>query len=72
MLPLLTRTSYTHTWQVHVGDKWHRCDPAGGAMIVLQPYQDGNSGTVTCPPAAELCDLDTELWPVRLTWLDLT
>jgi hypothetical protein len=54
----------TTTLEVHVGDKWHRCDPAGGAMIVLQPYRDETGGTVTCPPASELCDLDTALWPV--------
>lgn len=49
--------------EVHVGGSWHRCE-AGGGTINLAPYKDDSGGTVTCPAAAELCDQDTDLWPI--------
>ena len=49
--------------EVRVGDRWHRCEPGGG-RILLSPYNDESSGAVVCPPASELCDLDAALWPV--------
>ena len=67
-------TAYSHTGcfrrrclntsalQVKVGGRWRTCDPQGG-VLHLAPYDDDLTGSVTCPPASEMCDLDTELWP---------
>ena len=52
------------TLEVHVGAQWRRCPSADGGKIFLSPLKDDSSGSVVCPPAVELCGLDTDLWPV--------
>ena len=52
----------TTTLEIHAGGSWRRCEPGGGT-INLEPYKDDSGGSITCPPATELCEFDAELWP---------
>lgn len=50
------------TLQLRLGGRWRDCPPHGG-RIYLSAYNDDSGGSVQCPPAIEMCDVDDEMWP---------
>ena len=61
-----TRCLNSSSLEIKLGTRWRSCPPEGGA-VTLSPLYDGRSGSVMCPPAAEICHVEGALWPVLST-----
>jgi hypothetical protein len=48
--------------EVRAGGQWRVC-PEHGGKVYLSPMNDDVTGSILCPPATEMCDTSTDLWP---------